>query len=105
MSPTIRAVQVEPGRPPYAIQLPNDLKSMQAIVGGYLEPVHRVQLDGDRQLVFLANEDGLRLGLQPNRTVGTHDIVGPLLIVAVQENVEVSLTEDEVAIVKRHLGR
>lgn len=40
---------------------------MREVVGGYIEPVHRVPLQVGRELVFMADEDGLRLGLPPTR--------------------------------------
>lgn len=92
----LRVVRVDPGQAPVDIEIPNNLQGLQGVVGGNLEPVHRVRLQVGRELVYYANEDGRSRGLPPNRTVGPHDVVGTILVVAVSANQEDSLTADEV---------
>jgi len=95
----LRVVRVDPGQQPVDTLIPNNLQGLQDVVGGYLEPVHRVPMEVGRELVYYANEDGLRLGLAPNRRVGNFDVVGPVLVVAVSGNQEDSLSDHEVEMV------
>ena len=73
----LRVVRADPGQAPVDIEIPNNLQGLQDVVGGYLEPVHRVPLQVGRELVYYANEEGRSLGLLPNRTIGPLDVVGP----------------------------
>ena len=56
----------------------NDLKSMQALVGGLIQPVP-VRF-GELYFWLVCNEDGLMLGLPENRYVGGHRLVGTFFI-------------------------
>jgi hypothetical protein len=91
---TLRVVRVDPGREPAEATILDTLEAMQDVVGGYLEQFHGVALG--RALAFHRNEDGLRLNLAPNRTIGGIQIVGTVLVVAVEDSEEVSLTDSEV---------
>src|SRR5450631_4258492 len=93
---TLRVVRVDPGREPTEATILDTLQAMQDVVGGDLEQFHGVALPLGRALAFHRNEDGLRLNLAPNRTIAGIQIVGTVLVVAVEESEEVSLTDSEV---------
>lgn len=67
----------EPGNPLEARKIPNTLKTMQQIVGGYIETV-TVATD----LVIVCNEEGRLIGLPYNCTIaGGCDFVGTIFFV------------------------
>jgi hypothetical protein len=73
----IYAVVKQPGRDPSVQQVDDDLKTLQGLVGGYLE---EIRLTG--VLTLLCNEDGRRLGLQANLHLPVGTIAGTVLVVA-----------------------
>lgn len=61
----------EVGKDPVRITIQNKLEKMQALVGGYIEPV-RITHD----LTLVCNEDGMSLNLRPNRVAPSiHDVI------------------------------
>lgn len=70
----IRVAVIEPGKPPIVQLVENTLKTMQDLVGGYVEQVPVL----DQEYKMLVNEEGLMLKLKPNfgRIVGTAVLVG-----------------------------
>jgi len=71
----IKVLKVEPGHKPYVTEIGNDLKSMQAVVGGYIQAV---PLAGDA--VLICNEEGKLDGLPFNRRFGNDILVGTFFI-------------------------
>jgi hypothetical protein len=61
MKDPIKVVIKKPGKEPEIAVIPNELKSLQKIVGGYIESVSL--LNG---VVMLVNESGKLLGLDEN---------------------------------------
>ncbi len=94
----IRVVVFEPGKPGEVRDIDNDLKAMQAIVGGYIEIVRLHWLPRDRALSAVCNEEGLLRGLPPNRA----GLVGPFFVVREEPPEFVSLTDADVALVQAH---
>lgn len=77
MSNTLRILRVEPGKAPEEKTLNNDLKSLQAEVGGLIECLY---LDND--IILVCNDEGKLNGMEMNRRLG-HDIVcGPFFLVS-----------------------
>lgn len=70
----MRVIMKQPGKDPTQILIPNDLKLLQDIVGGYIETVYL----GDG-IVMICNEEGKNMGLEPNFTLGGETIVGTVL--------------------------
>ena len=98
MNNSIRILVVEPNKKAYLQDVPNELKNLQVVVGGYLESVTI-----DSRLVLFCNEDGLSLGLPKNRAVNIDrqksviPLVGTYFFVAHDGNGElVSLSDDDV---------
>ena len=63
----MKVVVVEPGRTPHVKDIDNGLKSMQEVVGGYIEMFY--PLDHDDDTVFICNEEGKMNGMEPNRVI------------------------------------
>lgn len=83
----MKVLMVEPGKVPYVTELGEDLKSLQAAVGGHIEAVY----PWEDPVALVCNEDGLYLQLPPNRAVCDEDgnvrdlIVGKFFIVGLGE--------------------
>ena len=60
------------------IDIPNELKSLQNAVGGYIETVPIYD-----DLVAICNEEGRIMGLPYNFSMRGHDFVGTVLFVGV----------------------
>ena len=87
----LRAVVIEPGLPAEIREIGHDLKSLQSLVGGYIE--HAFFKD---DIGFLINEEGKLMGLPQNRINYYGDIlVGTVVIVKTCEEVFCSLAVDE----------
>ena len=67
-------LKVEPGKPPEEVTIPNTLKAMQEMVGGYIEVVY---LD---DICLVCNEEGKLMGLEGNRRVGGDIIAGTFFL-------------------------
>lgn len=57
---------VEPMKAPYEKEIAGDLKSMQAIVGGFIQAVYLFE---DEELALICNEEGKLIGLPYNRAL------------------------------------
>lgn len=88
----ISIVYKEPGKPAFAAELANDLKSMQKAVGGYIECVSI-----DDNAVIFCNEEGKLEGLKGNIRLGNGKsiIAGPLFICGDDGEDICSLTEEQ----------
>ena len=101
MEDKIRVLVIEPGKNPEEREIPNTLKALQKIVGGYIETValHRSVKDGELERIdIVCNEEGKLLGLPKNRIIKRlNDIIcGTFLIVATGEEDFISLTDEQV---------
>lgn len=72
----IKALYKKTGEELKEIQIENELKPLQAAVGGYIETVTL-----DRDVVLICDEEGLLKGKRFNATVGCIDIMGDFLVV------------------------
>ena len=81
MQRPVRVLVVAPATEPEVRVVDGDsLEAMQAIVGGYIEPVYAL-----RDVVLFCNEDGISMGLPANRPLpeigqtlrGTFFLTGP----------------------------
>lgn len=68
MQRLVRVMKVPVGSDPFVIEIENNLKSLQVIVGGYIEFVGAT----DSNLLIVCNEEGKLDGLPANRLMRTH---------------------------------
>lgn len=78
MTDPIKVLIKEPGKEPVLAVIPNDLKSLQKAVGGYIEVV---QLHDD--VVMAVNEEGKIIGLDENFRLKWDTIVGPAVFLGI----------------------
>ena len=71
-----------------------NLRALQELVGGYIEPCAPVQLR-EQGIELLANEEGLLKGLAPNENLYPFFVVGDLVAVGVVGEEFTSLTVDQ----------
>ena len=62
----MRILIVEPVKAPYEKEIAGDLKSMQAVVGGYIQAIYPFE---DEELALICNEEGKLTGLPLNRVL------------------------------------
>ena len=65
----MNVLMVEPGKAPYKTQIGDDLRSMQAEVGGYIQAVYPFE----QPVALVCNEHGKRDGLPFNRALRDSD--------------------------------
>ncbi|NLL67845.1 MAG: DUF3846 domain-containing protein [Clostridiaceae bacterium] len=88
----MRVLMIEPMKEPYVVDIGNDLKSMQDVVGGLIEVIN---LEDD--IVMVDNEEGKLIGLEGNRRVGRDIIAGTFFLCGSNDEGEfVSLTEEQI---------
>lgn len=97
----MKVLVVEPGKEPYVKMLDGSLKSMQEVVGGYIEITHFCSLEG-QDLSLVLNEEGRLLGLPRNRNIC--GIVGNAFICTNNRDELKGLTEEEIEICKKVLA-
>ena len=84
----MNVLMVEPGKAPYETQIGDDLQSMQALVGGYLEAVYPFE----QPVALVCRESGKQDGLPLNRALRDSDgdiydiIAGNFFIVGLGES-------------------
>ena len=90
----MRAIYKAPGKDPQRVDIGNDLKVMQQLVGGRIETL-RISDNG----ILVMNEEGKLLGLEENFYFGAigDTIVGPVLVVGEDGEDFASLPNDEAA--------
>ena len=88
----MRVLMIEPMKEPYVVDIGNDLKSMQDVVGGLIEVIN---LEDD--IVMVDNEEGKLIGLEGNRRVGRDIIAGTFFLCGSNDEGEfISLTEEQI---------
>ena len=65
----MNVLMVEPEKAPYETQIGDDLQSMQAAVGGYIQAVYPYE----EPVALICNEDGKMNGLPLNRALRDSD--------------------------------
>ena len=84
----MNVLMVEPGKAPYEMQIGDDLQSMQALVGGYIQAVYPYE----EPVALIANESGKLDGLSLNRALRDADgdiydiVAGSFFIVGLGES-------------------
>lgn len=96
----ITVVKAEPGKAPEAVEIENDLKTLQGMVEGYIEG-H--QLPGTPFMLFV-NEEGRMRGLPLNRRLNNFAFRGTMVIAKVAGSENVTMDEDEVKKAKELLS-
>ena len=97
-SDTIKILIVEPGKAPYAAEIPAGLESLQKLVGGLIQALYPF----DDPVAVIANDEGKLLGLPWNRPLfdeegNIYDIlVGTFLVTGLTEDDFGSLTDEQI---------
>ena len=92
----MNVLMVEPGKAPYEAQIGDDLQSMQALVGGYIQAVYPYE----EPVALIANESGKLDGLPLNRALRDADgdiydiVAGRFFIVGLGESDFTDLPHD-----------
>ena len=106
----MKVLIVEPLKIPYEREIGNDLESMQAVVGGYIEAIYPFE---DAEISLICNEEGKLNGLTPNRALRDengviYDIVAGVFFLcrapADSENFE-SLTDEQMKFCKKRFEK
>lgn len=94
----MRAIYKAPGKDPQRVNIGNELKVMQQLVGGRIETL-RISDNG----ILVMNEEGKLLGLEENFYLGAigYTIVGPVLVVGENGDEFADLPEDEAEEISR----
>ena len=92
----MRVIYKEPGKEPRTMVIPNELKVLQDLVGGYIETLKIAD-----NVVMIFNEEGKLLDLAPNFFVcAIADVIlGPVIIVGEDGDEFTSLSEDNIAFI------
>lgn len=97
----ITVIYKEPGKLAQIRTINNDLKTMQGLVGGYIEVVNI-----EKDVALICNEEGKLLDLAPNIYVnGINDtVVGPIILAGVSGEDFTSIDDYHSRIYMRELG-
>lgn len=96
MSKKLRGLFVAENKLPEVVEVPDTLKSLQELVGGYIEYCY---MPNHEDVVIICNEEGKINGMGPNRDIG-HDIIfGPFFIVGDNPDIgeNISLTDEQIS--------
>ena len=96
MSNKLRGLFVAENKLPEVVEVPDTLKSLQELVGGYIEYCYMLNHE---DVVIICNEEGKINGMGPNRDIG-HDIIfGPFFIVGDNPDIgeNISLTDEQIS--------
>ena len=96
MQRKLRCLYVKENSLPEEVIIPNNLKSKQEMVGGYIEYTH---IEGDESIAIICNDESKLNGMEPNRDIG-HDIIyGPFLIVreCYEDGEDRSLSDEQIS--------
>lgn len=85
----ITVLLCQPGKTAEVVTIPNTLKKLQEMVGGYIEAVY----PSEDPVALIVNEEGKIHGLRPNRALYTED--GQMYDIACGNMLVVGLTEDD----------
>ena len=98
----MRVIYKEPGKEPRTMVIPNELKVLQDLVGGYIETLKIAD-----NVVMIFNEEGKLLDLAPIFFVGAiaDVILGPVIIAGEDGDEFTSLSEDNIAFISGILRR
>ena len=96
----MRILFKEPGKEPRSMQIPNELKILQDLVGGLIEPIKVAD-----NVVAICDEEGKLKGLEPNFFFGAIGdvIVGPVIFAGERGDEFCSLADDDADLINRIL--
>ena len=106
----MRILVVEPMKAPYEKEIAGDLKSMQKIVGGFIQATYPFE---DEELALICNDDGKLIGLPLNRALRDEDgaiydiVAGTFFLCRAPAGSErfASLTGEQMRFGKERFGR
>ncbi|MGM9651189.1 MAG: DUF3846 domain-containing protein [Faecousia sp.] len=104
---TLTILVVEPMKPPYVKQIPDDLQAMQKLVGGDIDATYPF-LD---PVAVVFNGEGKLNGLPPNRFLRTEDgkpydiVCGTFFLAGLGEENFVSLTTEQIDLYRQMYSR
>lgn len=108
MSEKIRVLVIEPGKNPEEREIDNDLKTMQELVGGFIEAVpmkfRYADTEETDRVDLICNEEGKIFDMPRNRYIPElyYDVVcGTFFLAGVGGEDFTSLTEDQIKRLKR----
>lgn len=108
MSEKIRVLVIEPGKNPEEREIDNDLKTMQELVGGFIEAVpmkfRYADTEETDRVDLICNEEGKIFDMPRNRYIPelNYDVVcGTFFLAGVGGEDFTSLTEDQIKRLKR----
>lgn len=82
----------EPHKRPYVKDIEHTLENLQEIVGGYIEVLYPFD-----DVAIVANEEGLLIGLEPNRAVERYGIIfGTFFICGLTEDDFTGLIDEQI---------
>lgn len=96
MSKKLKGLLVAENKLPEVVEIPDTLKSLQELVGGYIEYCY---MPKHEDVVLICNEEGKINGMGPNRDIG-HDIIfGPFFVIGDNPDIgaNISLTDEQIS--------
>lgn len=99
----MKVIIIEPKKKPVVREIEGGLKSLQSVVGGYIQPIYPF----DDPVAIICNEEGKLNGLPANRALyhngEIYDIlVGTIIIVGLTEDNFGSLSDD---LIEKYMDR
>ena len=94
----MKVIIVEPNEKARIAEIDNRLETLQSIVGGYIECIYPF----DDNVGIIANEEGMLIGLEPNRALrndegSIYDIIfGTFIVAGLTEDDFGSLTDEKI---------
>ena len=106
----MRVLIVEPLKTPYEREIGNDLKSMQEVVGGYIQTIYSFE---DEEIALVCNDEGKLMNLPYNRVLCDEDgkiydvVAGTFFLcrAPVDEENFASLTDQQMSLGKQKFDR
>ena len=96
MSKKLKGLLVAENKLPEVVEIPDTLKSLQELVGGYIEYCYMPEHE---DVVLICNEEGKINGMGPNRDIG-HDIIfGPFFVIGDNPDIgeNILLTDEQIS--------
>lgn len=89
----MKVLVCEPHKRPYIKDIEHTLDNLQEIVGGYIQAIYPFKDNA----AIVCNEEGLYLGLEPNRMVKDYGlIVGTFFVCGLTEEDFTGLTDEQI---------
>lgn len=83
----------EPHKRPYVKEIEHTLENLQQVVGGYIQALYPFE----EEVAIVANEEGLLIGLEPNRIVENYGIIfGTFFVCGLSEDDFIGLTDEQI---------